>query len=599
MENKKIILPEKRYEKAPEEDLSLTVGFENQERLLMNDDRDIVLDIAELYSQERNESLKYKIHGKIRMIFRNMYYGLSPYTYLTERLALKGDGSNGDFNGYLPYNEFAFLRNDLFKQSVPDVTVSSLSSFDGFTAVTTSGDTSHQIITPMSAPYHNWNLYLTYVYTGDTSYPMKYTLSGNTTPLSFVSGDGIPFRITDEGNKYKLTSPVPHGFEEGEYLIIGNKHFYVNGIGDETYDSENYVINILKSQVSGTTFSGTTITGKRCTDINNITGTTCQYYVHKHKVLTRPTDYIMDKAGFENPIFENERKILYENSAGINDVLVEKNRMESVLFDFKEPFVLTGITNNLNYTPTEVYLTTIFKNSNGYFDYPPRVGFKFNFHDQWIDSSFSGTNKNAAPFETSLQPGSFTRSGITFLSGQTLSVGDTLVGAFVEYNPMQLKERIISEAYHKINNPTTIFNYGQTGNITNFSGATTSNPFGLFFQPHNRIKLRELSPYVESSNSPEILNLPQNAKYFPDENLWRWRDLYDQGYIDDLEYGTDYPYINDIHYVKHDINLYIKNEVQYTNKANGIYDFNSFRNAFNLRNRRNDKNNSNNNNNNC
>ena len=49
-------------------------------------------------------------------------------------------------------------------------------------------------------------------------------------------------------------------------------------------------------------------------------------------------DYILDKIGFENLLFEDERKIIFENALGENDMLVERNRQESVLFDFKKTF---------------------------------------------------------------------------------------------------------------------------------------------------------------------------------------------------------------------------------------------------------------------
>ena len=169
---------------------------------------------------------------------------------------------------------------------------------------------------------------------------------------------------------------------------FNSKIFYIDSVGNEVYNSENYVVNLFKSEfTTGHTLSGVTfVLGKRCLDIKNISGTTSQYYVHKHKTLTGDQQYIMDKVGFESSIFEDERKILFENPLQENDILVERNRQESVLFDFKETFSLTGITNNLGYTPTEVYVSIIFKNGNGLFDYPPKVGFKFNFHDNWLDN---------------------------------------------------------------------------------------------------------------------------------------------------------------------------------------------------------------------
>lgn len=138
---------------------------------------------------------------------------------------------------------------------------------------------------------------------------------------------------------------------------------------------------------------------------------------------------------------------------------------------------------------------------------------------------------------------------------------------------MELKERVISAPYHKIIINPIIFNHGQTGSTATFSGVTVSNPFGLFYQPHYKVKLRELSPDVEISKETVIDNLPQNAKYYEDEKNWKWRDLYDHGYIDTDGNGTNYPFLNNTHYVKTDINFYLKNEETYTPKTDGINDF--------------------------
>jgi len=302
-----------------------------------------------------------------------------------------------------------------------------------------------------------------------------------------------------------LTSPVEHGMNEGEHVVLSGgtltglsnptgSTFYINSVGNETFDSGKYVINILKSQIKTGTTLNTIMLGKRCKDFTNIVPSTSKYYVHKHKTLTNTGGYIMDSLGFESPVFEDEKKLLLENSAGINDVVVERNRMESVLYDFKEPFKLSGLTNNLGFSPTNVFVTAIFRNGNGYFNYPPKVGYKFNFHDTWIDEHFSGTTSN----ETSLTSSGFTKSGVTFLSGQTLPIGSILNGAFVEYNPKEMTERIVSEAFHKITNPTNIFDHNQDMNVDGFSGATSGNTMGLIYQPHYRIKLRELS-YVKAT----------------------------------------------------------------------------------------------------
>jgi hypothetical protein len=586
-ENKQILLPSKRYKKADDQEIDVKIGLETSESLMRIGDRDIVLDIDKLYDKERNESSKYKIFGKIKMVFRNMYSGNTEYTYMKDRLYLVGDGTDNNHTGFIPYDEFAFLRQDVIREYNQPQSGTTLT---GYTQSTYKliGPTGHTLITPITAPYQNWNVYLSYVYGKDLSYSMKYSLSGGTSgdTINFVSGDGLPFRLSYSGDSfYELTSPVEHGMNAGEYITLSGKTltgavtgrtFYINSVGNEFYNSKKYVVNILKNQVpSGTTISKIMI-GKRVLDRNDITRTTSLYYVHKHKTITDKDGYILDKVGFETPIWEDERKLVFENFSGDNDVLVERNRMESVLFDFKEPMILSGLTNNLGFTPTEVYVTTIFRNGNGYFNYPPKVGYKFNFHNTWIDEHFSGATKN----ETSLSGTTFTGrtwlqgyTGFTFTSGQTISTGTTLIGAFVEYNAIELKERTISESFHKLTIPTNNFDHNQDDPIY-YSGSSVNNPTGLYYQAHHRVKLRQLSPYIESASTNDIYNLPENVVYDATEKLWRWRDLYDHGYVDVDGYGTKFPFTNGTHYVKTDINLYLRNEQQYNNKQDGLNGFN-------------------------
>jgi len=585
MDKKRIILPSKKFFGSINEDQTIRVGLDETENLLREGDRTIILSNAELFNKERNESNNYKIHGKLKMVFRNLYSGSSEYNPLLKKLYLVGDGGDNNFDGFIPYQEFAFLRKDVLRQVNTTQTISSLTIYTP--SLTFSGLTEHVDIPTIEAPYHNWNIYLSYVYGQDTSYPMTYTLSGGTS-FNFLSGDGIPFRVENTGNTYKLTSPVEHGMSSGEFITISGgsfnnavdvsgKTFSIISVGDSIYDSEKYVLEISKSEMpSGSTLS-TVVFGKRCLDRNDITGSTSTYYVHKHKTLTEREDYILDKIGFESSIWENERKLLLENSAGQSDVLVERNMMESLIYDFKEPFVLTGLTNNLGYLPTDVYVTVILANRNGYFEYPPKVGWKFNFHDTWVDEHFDGTGSTETSITTSGFSRTISATTYNFVTGTDLPLNTVLHGAFVEYSRSELKERIISEAFHRFSNPLFVFDYGQTGSTVTFSGGSMTNMYGLFYQPHHRIKLRQLSPYIETSKTNQVYGLPQNAKYFEDDALWKWRDLYDHGFIDPDGFGTNYPFINNIHYVKGDINFYLRNENVYINKKDLVKNVDKFK----------------------
>lgn len=586
MKKKEILLPSKRYFKADEEDLTLNVKLENSESLMREGERNIILDLPTLFNEERNESKTYKIYGKMKMIFRNLYSGSTNYDPLEKNFYVAGDG-NGSKDGFVPYNEFALLRNDVLREVYPNPTGTTFTGQTQSPILEGTRFTGHTITTSIEAPYKNWNLYLSYVDSHDTGFTMNYTFP-NGTNFSFVSGNGIPFIVTDNGNYYTLISPVEHGMSQGEYVTISGgslnnlinvtgRTFYIESVGNEYYNSEKYVLNLQKSEfASGYTLNGVSfVLGKRCLSLLDISGTTSQYYVHKHKTLTTVNDYIIDKVGFETPIWEHERKILFENAFQENDVLVERNKPESVLFDFKKTFTLTGITNNLGYTPTEVYITVLLRNGNGYFTYPPKVGYKFNFHDTWIDKQFTGNT------ESSITQTSFTsRTGTTgFYSGNTIPTGTTLTGAFVEYNSKDFKERIISEAYHKFSHQisvggATIFDHNQD-DPNYYSGATSGNTVGYFYQPHYRVKLRQLSPYIETSKTKDILNLPENCIYDETEQVWKWRDLYDHGFVDQEGNGTTFPFINNLHYVVKDINFYLRSEKAFSNKNDGLNNFNN------------------------
>jgi hypothetical protein len=572
MEKKQIILPSKKFFGSTDEDLNLKISLNESQNLLREGERTTILDTSVLFSKERNESTFYKIHGKLKMVFRNLYSGTTGYQPLKKNLYLINDDTI-NFEGHIPYNEFAFLRNDVKREVNNPVTTSVLSAFTQNISIKDINE--HVEITQSTAPYHNWNICLSYVYSGDTTYPMKYTLTGNTV-YSFIAQDGIPFRVTETKKTYIFTSSVHHGINEGEYIVISGgtlnnsvplsgRTFSVISVGNNLFNSENYTLEINKSEIPiGNTLS-TVILGKRCINKNKLNETISEYYVHKHKVLTMGDGFILDNIGFESSIWEDEKKLIFKNSAGENNKIVYRNRMESLIYDFKTPFSLTNLTNNLGYLPTDVYVSIIFKNKNGYFDYPYKVGYKFNFHDTWVDHHFSGNTS----IETTVPYGSFVKSGITFTSGSTITTGTTLIGAFIEYNKSELKERVVSDAFHKLTLPLDVFDHNQNDPST-YSGVSINNKVGLYYQPHYKVKLRELSPYIETSVTNEIFGLPQNAKYFENEGLWKWRDLYDHGFIDSDGYGTNYPFMNNIHYIKNDINFYLRNEQQYINKQDSL-----------------------------
>lgn len=555
-ENKKIILPNSRFSKADEEDLNLRVGLDSNESIIREGDRNIILDINELYIEERNESDLYKIHGKLRMVFNNSFLGTTAYLPLLEKLF------KTSFNtGYLPYNEIALIRDDIFKEVNE---LSTTNNLDGFTLnIQTKGDNSHKNISPLDASKYNWNCYLTYVKDSNPDYSMKYTYNESGDTVTFTAKDGIPFKVIEDNESFILVSSVEHGISEGEYVIIDDVDYIVNSVGDETFRSERFIITLFKSQFENTNLltDGEVVFGKRCLDPTNKEETMSQYYVHIHEVLTDIDDYVKDKIGFESSIWNDEKRV----NDDTKEIMV-KNRMETLYYDYKNNISITNLRNNFNISPTDIYVSIVNKNSNGYFNYPPKVGYEFHFHDTWIDEHFEDS------FEPYLTSTTENINTIDFEVGNMLNIGDNILGNFIEYNPSELRERTISNLQHKLTIPTTLFDYGQENDM-----GSIDNPTGIIYQPHYKISLRQLSPYIESSETNDIVNLPDNTLYFENEGLWKWRDIYDHGFIDSDGLGTDFPFTNGIHYVKKDINFYIKDERLMTNKKDGLTDFNDIK----------------------
>ena len=135
--------------------------------------------------------------------------------------------------------------------------------------------------------------------------------------------------------------------------------------------------------------------------------------------------------------------------------------------------------------------------------------------------------------------------GTTKVSGVPLKPGDKLRGAFMEYNKSELKERVISDIHHHFNFNPIVF---------------ASNSEGFQYKPHYEVEIRAFSNYIESGDPDEVVGVPNYSTYFTDEKTWKWRDMYEIGFIDD-GVGVDYPFLNNAHYPKKDITFVVQRQI--------------------------------------
>jgi hypothetical protein len=150
----------------------------------------------------------------------------------------------------------------------------------------------------------------------------------------------------------------------------------------------------------------------------------------------------------------------------------------------------------------------------------------------------------------------------TFYYNQNLMSGGTIDGDFCEWNDYEQKERVISQYYHKIKYNQSVF-------------ATTPQPDtnapGYYYQPHTPMTIRVFSDYIETGDVGVIEGIPSYAYYSNSDQQFRWRDLYTYGFIDNLDRGVDYPFLNFAQYPFKEVQFRLIPEgINYNSNLTGV-----------------------------
>jgi len=336
----------------------------------------------------------------------------------------------------------------------------------------------------------------------------------------------------------------------GEYVKLSFKYgpedlFEVYSLGDDTFASQPFIFNLYNIGYTGNTFqNGVVGTFKRVLNPDNLTQTTSQYYVRRHKILTNLEDIITTKAGFEKNVFQEDRKLELSSLTPNNITkIVQRNSSNAYNFTVVRDLEIVDLLDNQKRPITELYLTIVFKGYSGYFNKPSanvgiKQGWQFNLESTptawWSDNNF---NSN-----TSIPLSSYTKtSGVTktFYYNSNLKKDDVMDGDFCEWNNYEQIERVVSPYFHKIKYNQDVFSTTQQPN---------PNAPGFYYSPYMKMQLRYFSDYVETAAPQEITNVPNWAYYSSADDSFRWRDIYTYGYFDNLARGVNYPFLNKAHY---------------------------------------------------
>lgn len=562
-----------RFAGSTDKDVGLQAFLESDKRNLIEGDRNLVLNLQDQFNFERQYSTTYRLYGKIDMLYhnvisgettnantiKNMYF-IPDFRGCPDCLLYPGPFCGPPCSGLPPAVTFDMIPNRRYGPGGG----AGIGPFNFATAY-----------------QDNWVLYTSYIYSHQSGQTMQFHIdyTGGTSGLDFVAGDGIPFTletvVIDGKDTLRFRTRARHGIQPGEYIEIQSTAtsfgganlittipltyslnlvpttrfetiFKIDSFGDGTTNSEDYVLNVnVKGIDSGTIPSKCVGTFKRIINIDNIAETKSQYYVHQHKLISRSNDYTLDRTGFEFGIYNRKgRNFSDKKTPDSIAKTVIKEEFKSYVYCFTRDFDAEKYFDNWNRPVSEFYLTMLPTNRNAMWDYegdsgfaadsPATYGWNWNFQpngflDPFIDIDTLPHNK-VNLFQST------PTNGVDPLP----TSGATFRGAFVEWNPYEIKERIISEIGHALKlNPTVLV-----------EGVTTQVPpekHSIYkYKPHHRILIRPFSNTINYSDSLE--NSPQYARYLVSEETFRWRNQLPVEMYEDNGYGVSYPYLNDAHY---------------------------------------------------
>ena len=348
------IIPSRlQFKSAPSIDQQVNLELSQTQEELTQFVRNTSLNLSQLYDDERQTSEVFRPTFKLQYLYDNTLTGTTEYIpFLNNLYYVNPEQSSVSsvWRGYPQYYEF-----DFFRPRITDY---------------------HFDYSPESAYTYNWTYYLTYPSTNDGSVTMQGTYSGQT--IQWNAEEGIPFIISSssEGgfNIISFQCLMSHGLVPFESVELsfdydGDTIFEVLSLGNDRYESSDFVFNIINPGYTGNTFfNGRMGTFKRVSNPSNLE-TRSKYYVRKNRVLFTQNEVDVTKTGFELNPFNNQKKLEFSSITPNQQTRVSmKTSSNTYDVTLKKELILSGITDNRNRPVGEIFLSVVNKGYTGYFN---------------------------------------------------------------------------------------------------------------------------------------------------------------------------------------------------------------------------------------
>jgi hypothetical protein len=257
-----------------------------------------------------------------------------------------------------------------------------------------------------------------------------------------------------------------------------------------------------------------------------------EYYVRKFEVLTS-NDYEVYPASFSTNIYPD----VIDNKIGVAN--------DTWMFQFNQDVDFNGLVDHRNGPISEICYSIIRR--AGQIPYP--------FSDVTADWEFNSLVANYTDYLEVISKVQQSNAGTIEKSkarvsqfdvntGEITSInGDEYIVDFVEYNSIELSEKVISDIIHR------------------FGNDNQPNSEGYYYKPFKKLEIRTYSNNIETAGPEDIVvDLPGNYVTYADGSI-AWRDLLTIGYFEENTNGVDYPFTNGAHYFYFNHNLYVRRQI--------------------------------------
>lgn len=585
MDSIKQLIGSARYKLAPDADFNYKINLEQNSSPLKNNLNKIVskLSAEQVFTDERNDSTKYRILGRLNLLTDNsIYYAVnstSPSGVPLQKI-LPSDSDwdflmyNDPINGIQPKN---WVLQILYPSKIDKYTkVGTNEAFKGIsilnlTATNPSGTNDQVLIETQqknglstgdfcyiysNTHYSNYvgfhtvealgldgfdfenKIRLSTPYNGPagTKLTLKRVINVSDGDINFtnpknllsvvscnITGDTTTtisdYTKINTGNFSPSFSASTHGLRKSDYIEIRAK--FGPNILNGLYRVEHIIdrYNFVIDLKVSNTPGINIPLGAFKPKFRRLDGIPSDYYIRKFTLLTG-NDYDVNRATtFGNSIYPK----INDNSLGIAN--------QTWLFTFIKDINTDGLFSHRNGEITELYFATIKRAGKNSIDWSDVTA-------HWdFDYDIATTNTGIETISSNNPSG-----------GGTIEKNTPLIsnyfGDFVEYNRSEILEKTISKIIHRfaLNNNNTPAK-------------------GYYFDPFHKIYIRRFSNVIETAFVKQnVIGIPGDSELRPNGSI-EWRDILEPGYIEEGNNGVNYPFLNGANYVFFNKIVYLRRQI--------------------------------------